>query len=163
MTIDVLPFRVEVIVSPRRRRTVGAQLRGDLLEVRVPRWMSIAERNRWADEMAQRFARKMTVDDDALAQRAATLARRYRLPTPTVIRWDDRMRSQWGSCTLETRSVRLSSRLAPFPEWVRDYVIVHELAHLQVGPHNREFWALVRRYPKTERAIGYLVAKADER
>jgi predicted metal-dependent hydrolase len=163
MTADMLPFRVEVIASPRRRRTVGAQLKGDLLEVRVPRWMSMAERNRWADEMAQRFARKMTVDDAALAQRAAVLARRYRLPTPNVIRWDDRMRSQWGSCTLETRTVRLSTRLASYPDWVRDYVIVHELAHLQVGPHNREFWALVRRFPRSERAIGYLVAKADER
>jgi predicted metal-dependent hydrolase len=163
VTTDVLPFRVEVIVSARRRRTVGAQLKGDLLEVRVPRWMPTAERTRWADEMAQRFARKLMADDDTLAQRAALLARRYRLPTPAVIRWDDRMRSQWGSCTLETRTVRLSSRLARLPDWVRDYVIVHELAHLQVGPHNREFWALVRRYPKTERAIGYLIAKADER
>jgi predicted metal-dependent hydrolase len=163
MTTDLLPFRVEVIASARRRRTVGAQLKGDLLEVRVPRWMSAAERTRWADDMAQRFARKLVVDDDALARRAALLARRYRLPIPDLIRWDDRMRSQWGSCTIETRSIRLSSRLATLPEWVRDYVIVHELTHLQIGPHNREFWALVRRYPKTERAIGYLIAKADDR
>jgi predicted metal-dependent hydrolase len=70
------------------------------------------------------------------------------------------MQSQWGSCTLEARSIRISNRLAAFPQWVSDYVIVHELAHLQVGPHNREFWALVRRYPKTERAIGFLIAKA---
>jgi predicted metal-dependent hydrolase len=162
MTVDALPFRVEVIVSARRRRTVGAQLKGDLLEVRVPRWMSRAERDRWADDMAQRFARKMVVDEEALVARAATLARRYRLPSPAVISWDDRMRSQWGSCTVEARTVRLSSRLATFPDWVRDYVIVHELAHLAVSRHDREFWTLVRRYPKTERAIGYLMAKADE-
>jgi hypothetical protein len=156
VTTDVLPFRVEVIVSPRRRRTVGAQLKGDLLEVRVPRWMSTAERSKWADDMAQRFARKMIVDDDALAQRAAVLARRYRLPTPDLIRWDDRMRSQWGSCTIETHGTP-SSRLAPFPDWVRDYVIVHELAHLRSVRTIAET-APVRRYPKTERAIGHLVA-----
>jgi predicted metal-dependent hydrolase len=42
------------------------------------------------------------------------------------------------------------------PSWVLDYVLVHELAHLRVPGHDAEFWALVRRYPKTERAMGYL-------
>ncbi len=52
--------------------------------------------------------------------------------------------------------------VAPFPDWVVDYVIVHELAHLRVGGHGDEFWQLVGRYPKAERAIGYLLAKAGD-
>jgi predicted metal-dependent hydrolase len=35
---------------------------------------------------------------------------------------------------------------------------VHELAHLVHASHGPEFWALVNRYPKTERARGYLMA-----
>jgi hypothetical protein len=42
------------------------------------------------------------------------------------------------------------------PEWVVDYVILHELVHLIVASHNAQFWALVGRYPKAERARGYL-------
>jgi hypothetical protein len=42
------------------------------------------------------------------------------------------------------------------PHWVRDYVLVHELAHLLVPGHGPDFWALVQRYPRTERARGYL-------
>ena len=53
-------------------------------------------------------------------------------------------------------------QLAAFPDWVVDYVIVHELAHLAVADHSPEFWALVSRYPRTERARGYLIAKSGE-
>jgi hypothetical protein len=42
------------------------------------------------------------------------------------------------------------------PPWVIDYVLVHELAHLLVPRHGLDFWALVDRYPRTERARGYL-------
>ena len=43
------------------------------------------------------------------------------------------------------------------PQWVVDYVLVHELAHLLEPGHDANFWAWVDRYPQAERAKGYLI------
>jgi hypothetical protein len=53
----------------------------------------------------------------------------------------------------------VSSALASFPLWVLDYVLVHEMAHLVEADHGLAFRALVERYPKAERAEGFLIAK----
>ncbi|MDE3076285.1 MAG: M48 family metallopeptidase, partial [Chloroflexota bacterium] len=52
--------------------------------------------------------------------------------------------------------------LAGLPNWVEDYVIVHELAHLISSRHGPRFWELVNRYPLAERARGYLMALGYE-
>lgn len=156
------PFTVEVIRSARRKRTVGAEMRGDVLRVTVPSWMSAADEATWVAKMSASFRRKHSADRIDLQRRAATLAHRHRLPVPDEIRWADDMTTRWGSCTTATRTIRISTRLTAFPDWVLDYVIVHELCHLRVRGHGDDFWALVHRYPKAERAIGYLIAKSGD-
>jgi predicted metal-dependent hydrolase len=158
---DEEPFTVEVIRSAKRKRTVGARLKSGVLTITVPSWMSKAEEDVWRDRFADRFRRRMDADRFDLRERADTLARRYDLPRPKEITWVDSMTARWGSCTPAHGTIRLSSHLAPFPDWVVDYVIVHELAHLSVPAHNEAFWKLVHRYPKAERAIGFLIAKSD--
>lgn len=155
-------FTVEIIRSARRKRTVGAQLLGEVLTVTVPTWMSGAETEMWVARMAASYRRKLSAERIDLSARATTLARRYELPRPRDIRWADDMTSRWGSCTTTTGHIRISTRLARFPDWVIDYVIVHELAHLEVNGHGDDFWRLARRYPKAERAIGYLIAKSAD-
>ncbi len=156
------PFHVEVTRSKRRKRSVGAQLVGDTLRVAIPSWMSRTEEAHWVAEMSRRFARKMSSDRIDLRTRANRLASRHRLPRPAEIRWATDMTMRWGSCTPDTGTIRISDRIATYPDWVVDYVIVHELAHLVVGGHGTDFWELVARYPKAERAIGYLIAKAGD-
>ena len=160
--VPVDSFAIEVKRSPQRKRTVGARLVGDVLKIVVPAWMSTAEEAHWVDVMTARFQRKRSTERVDLAERAITLARRHDLPRPREIRWSDNMASRWGSCTPTSGVIRISNRLAPFPDWVLNYVIVHEIAHLEVGDHSDEFWRLVHRYPRAERAIGYLIAKSGE-
>jgi predicted metal-dependent hydrolase len=53
-------------------------------------------------------------------------------------------RSRWGSCS-RRRSVMLNWRLIQMPPDVSDYVILHELAHLEQPNHSRRFWRVVAR------------------
>jgi hypothetical protein len=159
-TTAAMPFEVSVVRSARRKRTVGAHLRGGVLVITVPSWMTVAEEQLWRDRMVARYRRRLDADRIDLRERSTTLARRFDLPRPQHIRWADDMTTRWGSCTPASGTIRLSSRLASLPNWVIDYVIVHELAHLAVPAHNAEFWKLVARYPRAERAIGYLMAKS---
>ncbi|MGH9129273.1 MAG: M48 metallopeptidase family protein [Acidimicrobiales bacterium] len=151
-------MQVEVVRSAKRQRTVQARRIGDLLRVSIPATMSKAEEDLWVARMLERVGRRASTDEIALAPRALALAARHRLPEPCSIRWVDNQESRWGSCTPRDGSIRISSRLAKLPGWVLDYVIVHELAHLAVTAHDASFWALVERYPRAERARGYLMA-----
>lgn len=156
------PFRVEVVRSTRRKRSVGARLERGVVKVTVPSWMSRAEEEEAVREMVRRFERKVASEGVDLMARAHELASAHLLPLPSSIEWSDKLTAVWGLCTPHNGEVKISTRMVGFPNWVLDYVIVHELAHLVIADHGPDFWHVVNRYPRTERAIGYLIAKSGE-
>jgi len=155
---------VEVRRSARRRRTVTAYREAGRTVVLIPAGFSAAEERRWVDQMVAKLRsredrRRRTLGTDAdLAERAAELSAAHLdgLAVPASVRWVDNQNRRWGSCTPADRTIRLSSRLRGMPEYVVDYVLVHELAHLLEPAHDDRFWALVHAYPRTDRALGFL-------
>jgi predicted metal-dependent hydrolase len=55
------------------------------------------------------------------------------------------LRNRWGSLT-ETGVINLNLNLMKASEDVIDYIIVHELCHLQIKEHSHHYWDLVRKY-----------------
>lgn len=156
---------VEVRRSKRRKQTVSAYRDGEKVVVLIPARMSRTEEKRWVADMLSRLERSETrrrsparESDSALAARCAQLSAEHLdgRARPSVVRWVAPMRTRWASCTPAEGSIRVSRRLQNVPGWVLDYVLVHELAHLLVPGHGSRFWAWVKRYPRTDRAIGYL-------
>ncbi|MGW2838105.1 M48 metallopeptidase family protein [Streptomyces sp. NPDC001493] len=152
---------VEVRRSDRRRRTVSAYREGDRTIVLIPARMSEAEERRWVGVMLDKLAAqesRRVLGDGALVERAASLSAQYLdgRARPASVRWVTNQNTRWGSCTPAEGSIRLSHRLQGMPEYVVDYVLVHELAHLLVPGHGPDFWRLLEAYPRTERARGYL-------
>ncbi|GAA2057704.1 hypothetical protein GCM10009779_54630 [Polymorphospora rubra] len=143
---------------------MSAYREGERVVVLIPDQFSRAEETEWVDRMLARLAareERLCRSDAELLVRAQRLITRYlsehaRIAVPSSVRWVTNQNGRWGSCTPADRTIRISHRIQEMPEWVIDYVLLHELAHLVVPSHNARFWELVGRYPKTERARGYL-------
>ena len=54
-------------------------------------------------------------------------------------------KTRWGSCT-KTGNLSFNCLILKMPETVRDYVIVHELAHRKELNHSTKFWTIVAEY-----------------
>lgn len=157
MTDRPQPLPVEIVTSRRRRKTVQASIVNGVIRVQAPASMPKRELDEHVQYLVARLERRYRSESVDLEARAQRLSKRFSLPNASSVVWADQ-RSQWGSCTPTTGEIRISNRLAAYPPWVLDYVLVHELAHLVEANHSPAFNALVNAYPLAERARGFLMA-----
>lgn len=156
-------MRVEVQRSTRRKKTVAARIAGDTLQVRAPAHLPEDELNAIIEQLRERLERQQerqrAIAEEDLAARAEVLNKRYFEGRLRIRRigYVHNQERRFGSCSPYQGVIRISDRVAQMPRWVRDYVLVHEMAHLLEPNHSSRFWALVRRYPRTERARGFLM------
>jgi len=157
-------MKTEIIRSARRKTTVSARLDGDTLVVQAPASMSDAKLKPIIQQLSERLekrrARRELNAGKSLEQRAQELNKTYFKGKLQIasIQYVTNQNRRFGSCSPRQRAIRISHRLAAVPEWVRDYVLVHELAHLVHANHGKRFWAIVNTYRLAERARGYLMA-----
>ena len=150
----------------RARRYVIRVTADGVVRVTIPQWGSkreaaaFAERERaWIAKQQRRaeeeraqpkpseMAREVERDlrfraKRALPARVFELAAQHGLTVARVSVRNQRWR--WGSCS-RAGHICLNWRLMTMPEWVRDYVIIHELMHLKRMDHSPRFWKLVAR------------------
>lgn len=124
--------------------------------------MPYAERDHWVEVMSARLqkrAERKRPSDAMLTQRARVLNDRH---FGGALQWTSigfaEMNRQWGSCTFTDGAIRIARRAASLPDFVLDYLLMHELAHLVHSDHGPAFHELENRFPLTERARGYLLA-----
>jgi predicted metal-dependent hydrolase len=77
---------------------------------------------------------------------------------PLLARWEpllgvkverffvQRMKTKWGSCNHQARTIRLNTELAKKPVEYLEYIVVHELVHLLEPTHNARFVELMDRF-----------------
>jgi predicted metal-dependent hydrolase len=159
---------VKIIRSSKRKKTISAREVESVIHLYLPVGLSREEEFnyvQWAKKRFESLRRKKELKaenaDEVLEQHARELNKRYfggELSWAQICYTTEQNARMFGTCSTEGKTIRISDRLLKMPKFVHDYVVVHELAHLKVPGHGHEFWKLVNKYPKTERARGYLMA-----
>jgi len=163
--MDVAGYEIKVIRSDKRRKTISARIQKNIMFVYAPKTISDAELNKVIDNFTRRFQRRKlkrgldeTHDLKPAFKQLNSIYFNNSLNVESIEYTANQDRI-FGSCNSKTGKIRISHRLAQMPLWVRDYVIIHEMAHLVESNHSKAFWDIVYRYKLAERAIGYLIAK----
>jgi predicted metal-dependent hydrolase len=154
---------VAFIRHPRAKRYVVRVNIDGSVRVTIPRWGSkrdaaaFAEsQGAWIAKQRERAARERARPRPAVPSDIAAAARcRAHRELPLRLReLAERFgclvsrisirnqRSRWGSCS-RAGHICLNWRLMLTPDWVRDYVLIHELMHLKRMDHSPKFWKLV--------------------
>lgn len=157
-------MEIKIIRSSRRLRTVSARLVKDTLLVRAPLMLSEQRLDKVVSGFKLKFERKKLKQgldkNQNLIDIAAKFNEKYfdnKLKINSIEYVIDQ-NSKFGCCNYRTANIRISHRIGLMPEWVRDYVVIHEMAHLIEPNHSKSFWDIVYRYKLSERARGYLMA-----
>lgn len=90
-------------------------------------------------------------------KRVAYFVKKYRnsLPRPAKIQVKTQ-KKRWGSCNHKGK-VMFNWKLSMAPAWVLEYLVVHELSHMEEFNHSKNFWALVRKTcPRCDEARDWL-------
>jgi len=151
----------KVVRNQRRRRSMSAYRNAGVIEIHIPAKMSKRQELEAIPEMIAMVLRREAKErksDQQLLDIGLTLLKKY-LPdfstTPASINWRA-MNERWGSCTTVDRSIRISDRLIGAPAFVLNYIIFHELIHLQVPGHDDNFKYYLNRYEDQARAEAFL-------
>jgi predicted metal-dependent hydrolase len=166
---DEDPIAVEIIRDGRLRTRVHWEWNGNQVRIRAPQRVPQRELDRMVAEIVEDVKRRRALvrarADADLVALARRINRRYfngELAWHSI-RWVSNMQKRLGSCTNggpTDGDIRISDKIKGWPSWVIEYVVTHEIAHRKHSGHGPEFWAYVGRYPKAERARGFLLGVA---
>jgi hypothetical protein len=116
-------------IIPHTKRTTTIAEDGEIISIETARQDVIQNLKRWVIDRAK----------EKITPLAYEKARQI---NKTISKIDLRdTSSRWGSCSSDGR-VMLSWRLIMAPDYVLDYVVGHEVAHLAYMNHSQDFWNL---------------------
>lgn len=151
--------------SNRRKTGLSAFWEDGQAILAVPARLTLEEEKYWVPHMVAKLEasrrerqRRIPSSDEGLLQRSLALSRKYldSRASPDSVRWVSNQNDRWGSATPARKTIRISHHVQGMPEWVLDYVVLHELAHLIHPNHSPAFWAELEGYPELETAKAFL-------
>lgn len=153
---------VPVDVERKRIRRINIRIKPDgRIHLSVPKWWATLKegeaflRSKWdwvvksrREMLARPPIAKTPVTNEERQRLGALIGELHfiwtaRLDEPDVSWKLRRMTTLWGSCHWRKRMITYSTELACVPRELVEYVVVHELTHLQAHDHGSGFYALM--------------------
>ena len=151
---------VEVI--RKRIRCINIHVKADGgVVLSIPKWWStlregeafLREKWKWiaktrAEVLARPAAMRAPVTDEEIESIRPVLDELNEFWSARLhesgVTWDiRRVKSIWGTCHIRKRQITYNAELARVPRELMEYVVVHELTHLQAANHGPRFYALM--------------------
>jgi hypothetical protein len=127
------PTALRLKTDPTLKSRAVAEYRGNSVQIRVPPNIKSIPKNTLSSWLLSEARLLIT-------ERVSKLSKIYQLqPKQVSIR---NQRTRWGSCS-SSRTLSFNWRLVMVPAEVMDYVIIHELSHMDEPNHSTRFWVLV--------------------
>ncbi len=160
----IMPSPLSInIRTVQKRKTASAQIRGASIEVVLPKHWPKSFQTQVTHQLTQRLQRQFLRDYQLLqSDHGPTLSfnqkkslaewvfelnqRTFRVPVKGV-RIGHAKYSRLAQMNLKTQMMTVSQYcLNQVPESALTYLVLHELAHLKVPNHSRDFWEEVKRF-----------------
>lgn len=139
LTIMGSPYRV--LLSNNNMDRISARMKENEIEISLAESLSLYQRKQEVMNIISKLITKKF--RPAFSERVAVVNLRTLKVSYDAVRLKN-MRSRWGSCS-SRGNLNFSTRLLLCPDYVIDYVIIHELAHRLEMNHSARFWGHVER------------------
>jgi predicted metal-dependent hydrolase len=138
-----LGCRYRYFYSSRYKRKVIVDQKHKTIQA-MPDLLEPANQKKWYRQEAEKY----------LKQRIVFLSKQHKIGFNRLFIRDQK--TKWGNCS-SNKNISLNWRLIKTPEYVIDYIILHELVHARVMDHSKQFWMALRNIcPEYNRAIKWL-------
>ncbi len=145
---EIFPFlgkdlNLKVSITPNKKIFISRTEENILLHVPMNQWSAISRGQDYSEhhEVLRQFYKRESITH--LTERVKVLSGDMNL-LPSKLSFRE-PKGRWGSCS-SRGSINLNWRLILFKPEVVDYVIIHELCHLQHLNHSGAFWSLVEKH-----------------
>lgn len=151
-------FKLEVKEELSRKTAVG-ELKVNVIFIQLPSGINGFQKQKLCSTIISRIM--ANVFHKEISDRVMEINKQFFNKTIKSVRLKHNS-SNWGSCSSKN-NINLSTRLLLTPQFITDYIIVHELAHLVYMDHSDKYWKLVGKImPEYEKAELWLKKNGEQ-
>jgi len=148
----------KIAISETKLNTISGKIKGDAILIKIPEKIDTEEKGKYISKIISKLI--ASAYKGKISLKLSEFNSIHQFGEINNVRMKNNS-TNWGSCSSKN-NINISIRLLLAPEWVVDYVLIHELSHLIHRNHSINFWNEVEKaYPNYRKAEKWLKLNAS--